>query len=208
MRTRGTVRTPDGTGVAYQVEGDGHPLLVLTGQANNHHWWDVVWPDLAAYRTVSIDWRGTGFSADGPADFTTRSLAADVVDVVDPLDLRTVDVCGTSMVAAWRSGSRSTIPTGFGAWSSAVPPRADPTPWSEAWRWCAAAAWPVADPAAACEAVADPMYTPGWQADHPGLYATLATPASPRSARAGICGRVREKTHTRNFRRSRHPPSS
>lgn len=100
MRTRGAVRTPDGTDVAYQVEGDGHPLLVLTGQANNHHWWDVVWPDLAAYRTVSIDWRGTGYSADGPADLTTRSLAADVVDVVDPLDLRTVDVCGTSMVAA------------------------------------------------------------------------------------------------------------
>jgi pimeloyl-ACP methyl ester carboxylesterase len=73
MWPRGTVRTPDGTDVAYQVEADGHPVLVLTGQANNHHWWDVVWPELAAYRTVSIDWRGTGDSADGPADFTTRS---------------------------------------------------------------------------------------------------------------------------------------
>ena len=83
MRTRGTVRTPDSTDVADQIEGDWHPLLLLAGQANNHHCWDVVWPDLAAYRTLSIDWRGTDDSADGPDHFTTRSLGTGVVDVLD-----------------------------------------------------------------------------------------------------------------------------
>ena len=141
MRTRGTVRTPEGPDVAYQVEGDGHRLLPLAGQANNH-WCDVVWPDVAAFRTVRIDWRGTGDSADGPADLTTRSLAADVVDVLDVLYLRTVDVYGTSMVVAWRSGSLSTTPTGFGAWSSAVTPGQTPRRGAKPG---GTGAWPVAD---------------------------------------------------------------
>src|SRR4051812_2107774 len=64
MRTHGTVRTADGTEVAYQLDGEGPPLLLLAGQANNHHWWDAVRADLLAYRTLSLDWRGTGDSED------------------------------------------------------------------------------------------------------------------------------------------------
>src|SRR5690242_17757341 len=104
MRTRTTARTVDGTRLAVQVEGDGAPLLLLAGQANHHGWWDPVRPDFAGRTTVSLDWRGTGDSEDGPADFTTRSLAADVVTVLDALDLLCVDVYGTSMggrVAQW-----------------------------------------------------------------------------------------------------------
>ena len=96
MRTHGTVRTADGTEVAYQLDGPGPPLLLLAGQANNHHWWDAVRADLLAYRTLSLDWRGTGDSEDGPADFTTRTLAADVVALLDQLGIETLDVYGTS----------------------------------------------------------------------------------------------------------------
>ena len=97
MRTHGTVRTADGTEVAYQLDGAGPPLLLLAGQANNHHWWDAVRADLLAYRTLSLDWRGAGDSEDGPADFTTRTLAADVVALLDQLGIETLDVYGTSM---------------------------------------------------------------------------------------------------------------
>jgi 3-oxoadipate enol-lactonase len=104
MRTSGTVPTADGTRLAYQLDGAGPPLLLLAGQANHHGWWDQVRPDFAAFRTITLDWRGTGDSEDGVVDFTTRTLAGDVVDVLDAVGYATVDVYGTSMggrVAQW-----------------------------------------------------------------------------------------------------------
>lgn len=33
----------DGTALYYETHGDGPPLLLLlAGQANDHHWWDSV----------------------------------------------------------------------------------------------------------------------------------------------------------------------
>ena len=207
MRTRGTVRTPDGTGVAYQVEGDGHPLLVLTGQANNHHWWDVVWPDLAAYRTVSIDWRGTGFSADGPADFTTRSLAADVVDVVDPPRptdrgrLWHVDGC---RVAQWLAVDHPdrvrrlvlgcTTPGG---------PHAVERSMEVVRRRLARRR-----PRGGVRGSGRPHVHAG-MAGRPSR--TVRDPRDPGISAFGARRHLRasaRETHTRNFRRSRHPPSS
>lgn len=104
MRTHGTVRTGDGTRLAYQIEGSGPPLLLLAGQANHHGWWDPVRPDFAAFRTVTVDWRGTGGSEEGAVDFTTRTLADDLVEILDAAGVATVDVYGTSMggrVAQW-----------------------------------------------------------------------------------------------------------
>ncbi|MGI5286775.1 hypothetical protein ACQEVF_26035 [Nonomuraea polychroma] len=40
--------TADGVKLSYQVRGDGPPLVLLQGQANNHHWWDAVREDFAA----------------------------------------------------------------------------------------------------------------------------------------------------------------
>ena len=41
-----------------QVRGDGPPLLLLPGQANNHHWWDLVRDDFAPHHmTVTFDYQ-------------------------------------------------------------------------------------------------------------------------------------------------------
>ena len=194
MRTHGTVRTADGTEVAYQLDGPGPPLLLLAGQANNHHWWDAVRADLLAYRTLSLDWRGTGDSEDGPGDFTTRTLAADVVALLDQLGIETLDVYGTSMggrVAQWLAVDHPgrvrrlvlgcTTPGG---------PRAVERSQDVRRRLA------VADPVAAREAVADLMYTPGWRATHPGPYATLGDPAiSPLSARRHLRASARHDAY-------------
>ncbi|MGW8552809.1 alpha/beta fold hydrolase [Streptomyces tubercidicus] len=37
-----TARAQDGTLLANQRHGSGRPLVLLAGQANNHHWWDGV----------------------------------------------------------------------------------------------------------------------------------------------------------------------
>ena len=182
MRTRTTARTADGTSLAVQVEGAGPPLLLLAGQANHHGWWDAARPDFADRTTVTLDWRGTGESEAGPSDFTTRSLAADVVDVLDALGLTTVDVYGTSMggrVAQWLAVDAASR-IGRLVLGCTTPGGRHAVERSQEVRRRLA----VADPAAAREAVADLMYTPAWRAEHPGPYATLGDPGiSAASAR-------------------------
>ncbi|MBJ8348363.1 alpha/beta fold hydrolase [Antrihabitans sp. YC2-6] len=94
---------PDGTDLAYQVVGprDAPPLLLLSGQANSHHWWDGVRKDLAAqFRTISFDYRGTGATASdetGAQPWTTQLFADDAVAVLDALQCERTHVYGTSM---------------------------------------------------------------------------------------------------------------
>jgi pimeloyl-ACP methyl ester carboxylesterase len=93
----------DGTRIAYQVEGDGPPLLLLAGQANTHHWWDAVRNDFGT-RTITLDWRGTGDSDRPDVVYSTEGFADDVVAVLDAAGIESADVYGTSMggrVAQW-----------------------------------------------------------------------------------------------------------
>jgi 3-oxoadipate enol-lactonase len=95
----------DGTRIAYQVQGQGAPLVLLAGQANNHHWWDAVRADFHATRsTLTLDYRGTGDSDRPDQSFSTQGFADDVVSVLDHLGIDRADVYGTSMggrVAQW-----------------------------------------------------------------------------------------------------------
>ncbi|MFI7278133.1 alpha/beta fold hydrolase [Streptomyces sp. NPDC049879] len=89
---------PDGTRIAYQVEGTGAPLVLLAGQANTHRWWDPVRADFHAARsTVTLDYRGTGDSDKPRDEYSTRQFADDTVAVLDDLGLDRADVYGTSM---------------------------------------------------------------------------------------------------------------
>lgn len=95
---------PDGFPLAVQVGGPpGAPedlptLLLLPGQANSHHWWDRVRRGYeAAFRTVTFDYRGTGGSHGELGAWTTASFAADAVQVLDRLRVRSAAVFGTSM---------------------------------------------------------------------------------------------------------------
>jgi 3-oxoadipate enol-lactonase len=194
MRTRTTARTADDTSLAVQVEGDGPPLLLLAGQANHHGWWDPVRPDFADRTTVSLDWRGTGESEAGPTDFTTRSLAADVVAVLDALELATVDVYGTSMggrVAQWLAID---APSRVGrlVLGCTTPGGRHAVERSQEVRRRLA----VADPAAVRETVADLMYTPAYRTEHPGPYATLGDPSiSALSARRHLRASARHDAY-------------
>jgi pimeloyl-ACP methyl ester carboxylesterase len=97
--------TSDGTHIAYQVQGSGPALVLLAGQANNHHWWDGVREDFDEdHTTITLDWRGTGESDKPDQPYSTREFAADVVAVLDDVDVDTAAVYGTSMggrVAQW-----------------------------------------------------------------------------------------------------------
>lgn len=99
----GLTSTPDGACLAWQAAGpeDAPPLLLLQGQANSHRWWDGLRDAFTdRFRTITLDYRGTGDSrADESSarDWSTSSFAADVVAVLDDLDCATALVYGTSM---------------------------------------------------------------------------------------------------------------
>lgn len=94
----GQTLASDGTPLAYQVEGEGLPLVLLAGQANDHHWWDEVRRDYqGAHRTITTDYRGTGDSGKPDKPYSTAGFAEDVIAVLDALEIDTADVYGTSM---------------------------------------------------------------------------------------------------------------
>ncbi len=102
-RLRGRTRRPDGSTLAWQVQGprDAPALLLLQGQANHHGWWDRVRGDFADRLTITFDYRGTGATR-APLDlegepWSTALFADDAAAVVSALGRGSVDVYGTSM---------------------------------------------------------------------------------------------------------------
>jgi pimeloyl-ACP methyl ester carboxylesterase len=178
----GFATAPDHARIAYQVEGDGPPLLLLAGQANNHHWWDGVRDDFHAERgTVSFDYRGTGASDKPDAPYSIDIFVQDALSVLDELGIERADVYGTSMggrtaqVLAARHPHRvrrlvlgCTSPGGPHAVERGNDIRR-------------ALAQP--DRAAAARVLAELMYTDAWLAAHPGAHQTTGDPGMPDYAR-------------------------
>ncbi|WP_280336040.1 alpha/beta fold hydrolase [Nocardia wallacei] len=170
----------DGVRLAYQVEGDGYPLLLIAGQSNNHHWWDGIRDDFhGAHRTVTFDYRGTGASDKPDIVYSTPGFADDAIAVLDALEIDRADVYGTSMggrVAQWIAARYPervralvlgcTSPGGKHGVDRGGDIRAL-----------------LANPATAHRALLDLMYTPAWLAAHPGPYRTLGDPDMPSYVR-------------------------
>jgi pimeloyl-ACP methyl ester carboxylesterase len=170
----------DGTRIAYQLEGDGPPLVLLAGQANSHHWWDAVRGDFSR-RTITLDWRGTGDSDRPDVVYSTQGFADDVVAVLDAAGIESADVYGTSMggrVAQWlaiRCPERIRALV-LGCTS---PGKAHGFERSQAIRRALA----QADQAGRDQILLDLMYTPGWLATHPGPYDVLGDATMPTYAK-------------------------
>ncbi|MCP2169367.1 alpha/beta fold hydrolase [Goodfellowiella coeruleoviolacea] len=173
---------PDQTRIAYQVAGDGSPLVLLAGQANNHHWWDPVRADFhATHRTITLDWRGTGESDSPDRPYSTEGFADDVIAVLDELGIERTDLYGTSMggrVAQWVAARypqrvRALV---LGCTSPGGPHSVERDNGIRK-----ALAQP--DPAEARRVLLDLMYTPDWLATHPGPHHTLGDPTMTGHAR-------------------------
>lgn len=101
-----TAVAPDGAHLGWWSYGDGHPLLLVAGQAVDHTSWTRCLPVLGAGRRVLVcDHRGIGASEPGDrARYTTRLLAEDLLAVLDAAGVERADVVGHSMggrVAQW-----------------------------------------------------------------------------------------------------------
>lgn len=172
-------RTADRTRLAVQVRGHGPALLLMPGQANNHHWWDRVRADLEReHTTVTFDYRGTGGSDSPAGDYTTMMFADDALTVMDSLAITRFDVYGTSM------GGRTA------QWLAVKAPQrvrrlilgCSTCGGAHAVERSAEIRRLLSGPDAT-RALIDLMYTPQWQANNPGPYTVLGDPHMTDAAR-------------------------
>lgn len=76
-----SVRSADGTRIAYQRSGDGPPLVLVHGTADDHSRWARLLPEFAETFTVyAVDRRGRG--ASGAGDATTYAIEREFEDLV------------------------------------------------------------------------------------------------------------------------------
>jgi len=84
--------------IAYRVEGEGEPLVLVHGVGGDGGMWDGVVAALPPrFRTIRVDLRGHGRSPLIGAPVTVRDLARDVTEVMDALDVRKASIAGFSL---------------------------------------------------------------------------------------------------------------
>src|SRR5919112_2684978 len=87
------VTITESTSIDYDINGDGPPLLLISGLGFGRWGWFKQIPALSRhFRTISFDARGERDLEGGVAD-----LVADVVALLDHLNVRKAHVLGTSL---------------------------------------------------------------------------------------------------------------
>ncbi|MGB0900793.1 alpha/beta fold hydrolase [Halocynthiibacter sp.] len=89
--------TSDGIQVGYSDEGEGAPLLLLSGLTRNAKDFNHLVPHLTGYRVIRPDYRGRGRSDHAPYQtYTVEIEARDQLELLDHLGLDQVAIIGTS----------------------------------------------------------------------------------------------------------------
>jgi 3-oxoadipate enol-lactonase len=84
--------------IAYEVHGDGEPLLLIMGLSGAGRAWYRLVPHLKGrVKAITFDNRGTGSSPPVLRPLSMRSMAADAVSVLDALGIESAHVMGVSM---------------------------------------------------------------------------------------------------------------
>ncbi|MCE8422215.1 alpha/beta hydrolase, partial [Rhodovulum sulfidophilum] len=87
----------DGARLAFTDEGEGLPLLCLSGLTRTGADFDYLAPHLSGVRLIRPDYRGRGRSDfTGAATYTVPREARDAVELLDHLGLDRAAILGTS----------------------------------------------------------------------------------------------------------------
>ncbi len=90
---------PDGARLEWESEGEGEPVVLISGLAYPCAMFYRIVPALAArYRVLCLDNRGAGRTGDVPgAPYTVETMAQDVLALLDEVGEASAHVVGTSM---------------------------------------------------------------------------------------------------------------
>jgi pimeloyl-ACP methyl ester carboxylesterase len=96
---RDTARSGDGVSVHFEAEGEGAPALVFVHgwSCDRSYWSGQVVHFAEQYQVVTVDLAGHGESGSGRRAWTMPAFGADVVAVIENLDLRELVLVGHSM---------------------------------------------------------------------------------------------------------------
>jgi pimeloyl-ACP methyl ester carboxylesterase len=100
-----TITRRSGVGIWYETEGEGPPVVLLHGMMGRSEVWRLegyVSGLRDDHRLILVDARGHGRSGRpiDPSDYGLHRHAADVLAVLDDLELASAAICGWSMGAA------------------------------------------------------------------------------------------------------------
>ena len=92
------VEKVNGTPIAYEMTGEGEPLVLVHGAWVDGHTWDFVVPQLAeSFSVVTYDLRGHGRSViDPPGAGTVHDDVADLAALIERLQIGPANVAGNS----------------------------------------------------------------------------------------------------------------
>lgn len=92
-----TVRIDD-IAVNYEIHGDGEPLILINGLADDLTSWAFQTEEFARhYQTIVFDNRGIGGTDKSAGRYTTAQMAADARGLLDALGIQKAHVLGVSM---------------------------------------------------------------------------------------------------------------
>ena len=84
--------------LAYEIRGRGSPLVLIQGVGVGRWGWEPVADRLARrFQVITIDNRGIGASDTPPGRYSTRTMADDVLAVLDHAGIQQASVVGTSL---------------------------------------------------------------------------------------------------------------
>lgn len=90
-----TFLTSDGIRLAYRIDGEGAPLLLLNGMFGDLAFWDPVLENLRAHRQcILLDHRGIGGSQRWVGTYSYDMWARDSVELLDHLGIESAPVLG------------------------------------------------------------------------------------------------------------------
>lgn len=90
-------KSTDGATLFFRDEGDGTPILALSGLSRNSTDFDYVAPHLSTHRFIRMDYRGRGRSEwTGAETYTIPVEAADALALLDHLGIEKAAILGTS----------------------------------------------------------------------------------------------------------------
>ncbi len=103
--------TYDGPSLYYADEGEGLPLLCLSGLTRDSRDFDYVMPHLKGCRVIRLDYRGRGKSgwADDFLSYNIMREAQDAVELLDHLGLEKAAILGTSRGGIIAMGLAATV---------------------------------------------------------------------------------------------------